>query len=85
MLYEASKMTEQICLKWNDFQENVNAAFGNLGGPPQGGNKFGDVTLAFEDGHRKVILADQVHFSRTRSKGTDTPTHGSTYIWDKKV
>ena len=43
MLYEASKMTEQICLKWNGVKENVNAVFGNLRWRD---NKFADVTLA---------------------------------------
>ena len=47
-------MSEKLCLKWNDFQENVNAAFGSS-------REFADVTLACEDGHQieahKVILA----------------------------
>jgi len=50
-------MSEKLCLKWNDFQENVNAAFGNL----REDNEFADVTLASEDGQQieahKVILA----------------------------
>ena len=50
-------MAEKLCLKWNDFQENVNTAFGNL----RGNNEFSDVTLACEDGQHfeahKVILA----------------------------
>ena len=50
-------MSEKLCLKWNDFQENVNAAFGNL----REDNEFADVTLACEDGQQieahKVILA----------------------------
>ena len=49
-------MSEKLCLKWNDFQDNVNAAFGNL----REDNEFTDVTLACEDGHQieahKVIL-----------------------------
>ena len=39
-------MSEKLCLKWNDFQENVNAAFGSL----REDNEFADVTLACEDG-----------------------------------
>ena len=50
-------MSEKLCLKWNDFQENVNVAFGNL----REDNEFADVTLACEDGEQieahKVILA----------------------------
>ena len=50
-------MTEQFCLKWNDFQENTNAAFGSL----RNDSDFSDVTLACEDGQQveahKIILA----------------------------
>ena len=34
-------MSEKLCLKWNDFQENVTTAFGSL----KEDNKFTDVTL----------------------------------------
>ena len=48
---------DKFCLKWNDFQENVNAAFQTL----REDTHFSDVTLACEDGHNfeahKVILA----------------------------
>ena len=50
-------MSEKLCLKWNDFQENVKTAFGNL----REDKHFTDVTLACEDGQQleahKVILA----------------------------
>ena len=50
-------MSEKLCLKWNDFQANVNTAFGNL----REDTEFNDVTLACEDGQQiwahKVILA----------------------------
>ena len=50
-------MSEKLCLQWNDFQENVKTAFGNL----RKDNNFADVTLACEDGQQveahKVILA----------------------------
>ena len=50
-------MSEKLCLKWNDFQENVNTAFGRL----REEKEFADVTLACEDGQQveahKVILA----------------------------
>ena len=50
-------MAEKLCLQWNDFQENLKHAFGNL----REDNDFADVTLACEDGQQveahKVILA----------------------------
>ena len=49
--------SEKLCLKWNDFQENLNSAFGVL----RNDKDFSDVTLACEDGTQieteKVILA----------------------------
>ena len=53
-------MSEKLCLKWNDFQENVNTAFENL----RKNEDFSDVTLACEDGQQfelhKVILASSM-------------------------
>ena len=53
------KMSEKLCLQWNDFQDNIKRAFGNL----RGDNDFADVTLACEDDQQvdapKVILAGQ--------------------------
>ena len=50
-------MSEKLCLQWNDFQDNIKSAFGNL----RKDNDFTDVTLACEDGQQveahKVILA----------------------------
>ena len=50
-------MSEKLCLKWNDFQDNIKESFGNL----REDNDFADVTLACEDGQQveahKVILA----------------------------
>ena len=50
-------MSEKLCLKWNDFQENLNSAFGSL----REDNAFTDATLACVDGKQleahKVILA----------------------------
>ena len=50
-------MSEKLCLQWNDFQDNIKSAFGNL----REDNDFTDVTLACEDGQQveahKVILA----------------------------
>ena len=49
--------SEKLCLQWNDFKQNINAAFGDL----RGDKDFTDVTLACEDGQQveahKVILA----------------------------
>ena len=50
-------MSEKLCLKWNDFQDNVKSAFTSL----RDNTDFADVTLACEDGKQieahKVILA----------------------------
>merc|ERR1712212_265614 len=58
-------MSEKLCLKWNDFQENAINAFGNL----REDNNFADVTLACEDGQQveahKVILAASSPFFKT--------------------
>ena len=56
-------MAEKLCLKWNDFQENVNTAFVNL----RGNNDFSDVTLACEDGqqfeaHKVILVASSPFF-----------------------
>ena len=51
------KMSEKLCLQWNDFKQNVNSAFGSL----RNDKDFTNVTLACEDGQEieahKVILA----------------------------
>jgi len=56
------KGEEKLCLKWNDFQENINSAFKTL----REDMEFADVTLACEDGHQveahKVILASSSPF-----------------------
>ena len=50
-------MSEKFCLQWNDFQENINSAFGRL----RNDKELTNVTLACEDGKQmeahKVILA----------------------------
>ena len=54
--------TEKLCLKWNDFQENLNLSFGVL----RNDQDFADVTLVSEDGTQimthKVILASSSPF-----------------------
>ena len=54
--------SEMLCLKWNDFQENLNSAFEAL----RNYEDFSDVTLVCEDGTQvethKVILASSSPF-----------------------
>ena len=54
--------SEKLCLKWNDFQSNVNSAFGSL----RNDQDLCDVTLVSEDGKQleahKVILASSSPF-----------------------
>ena len=56
-VFSQQKMSEKLCLQWNDFQDNIKSAFQNL----REDNNFTDVTLACEDGQQveahKVILA----------------------------
>ena len=56
------EMTEKLCLKWNDFQNNISNAFASLGDSLD----FSDVTLACEDGEQmeahKIILATSSPF-----------------------
>ena len=42
------KMSEKLCLQWNDFKENVIFAFESF----REDNNFADVTLACEDGQQ---------------------------------
>ena len=55
-------MSEKLCLKWNDFQGNLNTAVGKL----KSDHEFSDVTLACEDGQQfeahKVILVSSSPF-----------------------
>ena len=50
-------MSEKLCLRWNEFKENVQTAFGRL----REDDEFSDVTLVCGDGQQmeahKVILA----------------------------
>ena len=54
--------SEKLCLKWNDFRENLNSTFGVM----RNDEEFSDVTLACEDGTQveahKVILASSSPF-----------------------
>jgi len=66
-------MTEKLCLKWNDFQQNTNTAFGSL----RNDNDFSDITLACEDGQQveahKVILAASSPFFHTMLRRNKHP------------
>ena len=58
-------MFEKLCLKWNDFHENVITAFGSL----REDKEFTDVTLACEDGqqmdaHKVILAASSPFFER---------------------
>ena len=58
-----SSFDERLCLKWNDFKDNVSSAFGDL----KVDNDFTDVTLACEDGqqveaHKVVLIASSPFF-----------------------
>ena len=55
-------MSENICLQWNDFKDDITSAFGSL----REDNDFADVILVCEDGQQveahKVILASSSPF-----------------------
>ena len=55
-------MAEKLCLKWNDFQDNVITSFGSL----RDDTNFSDVTLVCEDGQQfqshKIILVSSSPF-----------------------
>ena len=63
----------KLSLKWNDFQENRNSAFGEL----RNDQDFADVTLVCEDGTQiqthKVILASSSPFFREMLRRTKHP------------
>ena len=52
----------QLCMRWNDFEGNLNDSFGNL----RLDKDFSDVTLACKDGKQleahKVVLASSSPF-----------------------
>ena len=65
--------TEKFCLKWNDFQENVNSAFSNM----RKDNNFCDVTLACEGGfqleaHKVILLASSPFFANVLNRNKHT-------------
>ena len=66
-------VSEKLCLKWNDFHENISSTFGEL----RGDKDFTDATLACEDGMQleahKVILASSSPFFRDILKKNKHP------------
>ena len=57
--------SEKLCLKWNDYQENIGSSYKEL----REAQEFSDVTLACEDNHKilahQVILASASNFFKT--------------------
>ena len=57
-------MSEKFCLKWNEFQDNVNGAFASL----RDDKEFSNVTLVCEDGKQveahKIVLSASSPFFR---------------------
>ena len=61
--------SEKLCLKWNDFQENLNSTFGGL----RNDQDFADVTLVCEDGtqietHKTVLVSSSPFFMEILKK-----------------
>ena len=73
-------MSEKLCLKWNDFQENLNSVFGSL----RQDNAFTDVTLACVDGKQleahKVILAASSPFFQNLLRNKNKHAHPIVYL-----
>lgn len=73
------RMSEKLCLKWNDFHNNIKTAFESL----RGEKNFTDVTLACEDGKQfeahKVVMASSSPFFQCLLK-TNRHTHPLIYM-----
>ena len=65
--------SEKFCLNWNDSQDILNSAFGEL----RNDKDFSDVTLVCEDGTQieahKIILATSSPFFKEILKGSKQP------------
>ena len=74
--------SKKLCLKWKDFQENINTAFGSL----RDNHDFADVTLACDEGQQvighKFILASSSPVFRDILK---TNKHAYTFIYMRGV
>ena len=58
-------LAEKICIKWDDFQENMSSSFARI----RKDFEFSDVTLACEDGqqlaaHRAILAASSPYFQK---------------------
>ena len=67
-------MSENICLKWNSFQENVKNTFGNM----REDSDFTDVALACEDGqqveaHKVILAASSPFFQNILKENKQSP------------
>ena len=74
--------SEKLCLKWNEFRENISSAFGDL----RNDSEFSDVTLACDDGTQieahKVVLASSSPFFKDLLKKNK---HQHLIIYMRKV
>jgi len=62
-------MSEKLCVKWNEFQQNLNTALGSL----RNDNDFSDITLVCKDGqkvdaHKFVLAASSKFFQNLLRK-----------------
>ena len=75
---------EKLCFQWDDFKQNISAAFGDL----KGDNEFTDVTLACDDGQRveaqRVILSASSPFFPLPCWGTEAERAHQGTKWDCK-
>ena len=66
--------SEKLCLKWNDFHDNIKTAFESL----RKDKNFTDVPLACEDGKQfeahKVVMASSSPFFQHLLKTINIPT-----------
>jgi len=65
-------MSDKLCLKWSDFQENITTSFDGL----RNDTDFSDVTLACEDGeqfeaHKVILAASSPFFQNLLRKNKD--------------
>ena len=66
-------MSEKLCLKWNDFHDNIKTAFESL----RKDKNFTDITLACEDGKQfeahKIVMASSSPFFQNLLKNNQHP------------